>query len=489
MQAPKTQYADSNGVSIAYQDIGDGDVTLVVVPGAVSNVEVMWSEPVFYRLVRNFTRFARVIFFDKRGTGCSDPVVGPPTLDERVDDIKAVMDAAGVERAFVEGLSEGGPMAMLFAATYPERVQGLLLYGTFPKMEAPGEPQLPLESVELFSNAADHWGEGRSVELFAPQVAHDPIQRRLWAVWERTGSSPGMVRKLVQSVRVMDVRPILRSISVPTLVLHCTDDKIPIEGARYIAANIPGARIFEIQGGSHVPYEPEVVDQLCGAVEEFMLGSRQRPDPERALASVLFTDIVGSTERAAAVGDRAWRSELEEHDSLVREVLERYRGRAVKTLGDGFLATFDGPARAVQCARELVDEVARLGLSIRAGIHTGEVEIIGEDIGGMAVNLAARVSALAGAGEVLVTSTVKDLVIGSDLQFADRGRHALKGVPGEWQLLAAVGQAAPVSAEPLPTSMRAETVTGRAMDVMAARTPRLARAGARLSRKVATARR
>ncbi|MBV8961452.1 MAG: alpha/beta hydrolase, partial [Actinobacteria bacterium] len=302
MQAPKTQYADSNGVSIAYQDIGDGDVTLVVVPGAVSNVEVMWSEPVFYRLVRNFTRFARVIFFDKRGTGCSDPVVGPPTLDERVDDIKAVMDAAGVERAFVEGLSEGGPMAMLFAATYPERVQGLLLYGTFPKMEAPGEPQLPLESVELFSNAADHWGEGRSVELFAPQVAHDPIQRRLWAVWERTGSSPGMVRKLVQSVRVMDVRPILPSISVPTLVLHCTDDKIPIEGARYIAANIPGARIFEIQGGSHVPYEPEVVDQLCGAVEEFMLGSRQRPDPERALASVLFTDIVGSTERAAAVG-------------------------------------------------------------------------------------------------------------------------------------------------------------------------------------------
>jgi class 3 adenylate cyclase len=368
-------------------------------------------------------------------------------------------------------------------------VQGLLLYGTFPKMEAPGEPELSLESVELFSTAADHWGEGRSVELFAPQVAHDPIQRRMWAVWERTGSSPGMVRKLVQSVRIMDVRPILPSISVPTLVLHCTDDKIPIAGARYIADNIPGARMFEVPGGSHVPYEPEIVDQLCGAVEQFILGSRLRPDPERALASVLFTDIVGSTERAAAVGDRAWRTDLEEHDELVRDVLGRYRGRAVKTLGDGFLATFDGPARAVQCARELVDQVARLGLTIRAGIHTGEVEVIGEDIGGVAVHLASRVSALAGPGEVLVTSTVKDLVIGSDLQFVDRGRHSLKGVPGEWQLLAAVGEAPPVDAEPLPTSMRADTVTGRAMDVMAVRTPRLARAGARLSRKMATARR
>jgi class 3 adenylate cyclase len=489
VQAPKTQYADSNGVSIAYQDMGAGDVALIIVPGAVSNVEVMWSEPIFYRLIRNFTRFARVIVFDKRGTGCSDPVVAPPTLDERIDDITAVMDAAGVERAFLEGISEGGPMAMLFAATYPERVQGLVLYGTFPKWDAPGPPEISVEPIDLFEQVAEHWGEGRSVELFAPQVAHDPIQRRMWAVWERTGASPGMVRKLVASIRGIDVRPILASISVPTLVLHCTGDMIPIAGARYLADNIAGARIVELQGGSHAPYEPEIVDQLCGAVEEFIMGSRHRPDPERALATVLFTDIVGSTEQAASVGDRTWRAQLEEHDELVRGALGRFRGREVKTLGDGFLATFDGPARAVQCARALVDDVGRVGLSIRAGIHTGEVEVLGEDIGGMAVHLAARVSALAGAGEVLVTSTVRDLVIGSDLHFTDRGRHALKGVPGEWQLLAAVGEAPAAVAEPIPTSMRAPTVTGRAMDVMAVKTPRLARAGARLSRKMATARR
>ena len=489
MQAPKTQYADSNGVSIAYQVVGGGDATLVVVPGAVSNVEVMWSEPIFYRLIRHFTRFARVIVFDKRGTGCSDPVVGPPTLEERIDDIRAVMDAVGVERAFIDGISEGGPMAMLFAATYPERVQGLVLYGTFPKWDAPGLPDMPVEPIDQFEEVAAHWGEGRSVELFVPHVAHDPIQRRMWAVWERTGASPGMVRKLVASNRLIDVRPVLSSISAPTLVLHCTGDRIPIEGARYLAERIPGARFLELPGKSHVPYEPEIVDQIAGLVEEFVVGSRQRPDPERALATVLFTDIVGSTERAASAGDRKWRDQLEEHDELVRGVLDRYRGREVKTLGDGFLATFDGPARAVQCARALVEEVARLGLTIRAGVHSGEVEIIGEDIGGMAVHLASRVSSVAGAGEVLVTSTVRDLVIGSDLQFADRGRHLLKGVPGEWQLLAAVGEEAAVTREPLPTSMRAPTVTGRAMDVMAVRTPRLARAGALLSRKVATARR
>src|SRR5581483_2580445 len=220
MQAPKTQYADSDGTSIAYQVIGDGDTTLVIVPGAVSNVEVMWSEPIFYRLIRHFTRFARVIVFDKRGTGCSDPVVGPPTLEERIDDIRAVMDAVGVERAFIDGISEGGPMAMLFAATYPERVQGLVLYGTFPKWDAPGLPDMPVEPINQFEEVAAHWGEGRSVELFVPHVAHDPIQRRMWAVWERTGASPGMVRKLVASNRLIDVRPVLSSISAPTLVLH-----------------------------------------------------------------------------------------------------------------------------------------------------------------------------------------------------------------------------------------------------------------------------
>ena len=487
VQAPKTQYADSHGVSIAYQVIGDGPADLVVVPGFVSNVETMWGEPILVRLIRNLTRFARIILFDKRGTGCSDPVAGAPTMEERMDDIRAVMDAVDVHRAVIDGISEGGPLAMVFAATYPERVQALVLYGTFPKVDAPGEPVVALDGVDRMRDCLDHWGEGRTLDVFAPDLAHDALQRRMWGVWERTGASPGMARALYHSLRQWDVRPFLSTISAPTLVVHRTGDRIPVEGGRYLAEHIPGAKLIELPGNNHVVFEPEIIDEICGAVEEFVLGTRHSATPERVLSTVLFTDIVGSTERAATVGDRQWRALLEDHDDLVRRQLEHHRGREVKTLGDGFLATFDGPARAVQCARDLAEQIASVGLAVRAGIHTGECEVIGDDIGGMAVHLAARVAALAGPGEVLVTGTVRDLVIGSALQFEDRGRHTLKGVPGEWSLYAATGEEDRAGLAPLPTTTPALTMTDRTMERMALRTPRLARMGARLSRKKATA--
>lgn len=490
MQQPKTQYADSHGVSIAYQVIGDGPFDLVMVPGFVSSVETLWAEPIFYRLISNLTRLCRVIVFDKRGTGCSDPIAGAPSADERMDDIRAVMDAAGAARAVINGISEGGPMAILFAATYPERTQGLVLYGTFPKVDAAGEPELDRRGIEMVGECLGSWGEGRTLEVFAPDLAHDAMQRRMWGVWERTGASPGMARALYEALRTWDVRSVLPSVNVPTLVLHRTGDFVPVEGGRYMAGKIPGAKMIELPGRNHVVFEPEIVDDICGAIEEFVLGSRHAAECERVLKTVLFTDIVGSTERAATEGDKRWRSLLGEHDALVRHALERHRGTEVKTLGDGFLATFDAPARAVQCARQLAHDVGSLGISIRSGVHTGECEILGDDIGGMAVHLASRVAAMAGAGEVLVSSTVRDLVVGSQLQFEDRGRHGLKGVPGDWQLLAAVDeQLRPESAEPLPTSTPATNVTDRAMEAIAVRTPRLARAGARLSRKVAAARR
>jgi class 3 adenylate cyclase len=490
VQQPKTQYADSHGVSIAYQVIGDGPFDLVMVPGFVSNVETLWAEPLFYRLITNLTRFCRVIFFDKRGTGCSDPVAGAPSVDERMDDIRAVMDAAGVQQAVIDGISEGGPIAILFAATYPERTRGLVLYGTFPKTDAPGEPELSTAGADHIGTCLQSWGEGNTIDVFAPDLAHDPLQRKMWGVWERTGASPGMARALWESLRTWDVRSVLPSVKVPTLVLHRTGDRtVPVEGGRYLAAHIPNAKMVEIAGDNHVVFEREVIDEFCGAVEEFVLGSRHAAETERVLKTVLFTDIVGSTERAATEGDRRWRGLLEDHDAVVRRALERHRGTEVKTLGDGFLVTFDAPARAVQCARQLADDMAALGLAIRAGVHTGECEVIGADIGGMAVHLAARVAAMARAGEVLVSSTVRDLVVGSQLEFEDRGRHALKGVPGEWQIFAAVDERLQHAAAPLATTTPATSFSDRAMDAMAVRTPRLARAGARLSRRVAAARR
>lgn len=489
MEASKTQYADSHGVSIAFQVIGDGPIDVVVVPGFISNVETMWSEPIFFRLLRNLTKFARVIVFDKRGTGCSDPAPGAPSLDERMDDIRAVMDAAGVEKAVIDGLSEGGPLAMLFAATYPERTQALILYGTFPKMEASGEPELPT-LLDQLEGMLPTWGDGRSLEIFAPDLAHDPLQLRMWGVWERTGASPGMARSLITFVRRIDVRPVLSSISVPTLVIHRVGDRaVPIEGGRYLAAHIKGAQLLELPGDNHVVFEREIIDQICGAAEEFILGTRHGGDPERVLATVLFTDIVSSTEQAASMGDHRWRDVLQEHDDVVRRTIERYRGREVKTLGDGFLITFDSPGRAVECSLELEAELGSIGVSIRGGLHTGECEVTDDDVGGMAVNLASRIASLAAPNEVLVTGTVRDLVMGGRLRFAERGQHVLKGVPGEWPVYAAVGTGERADTALLPTRTEGAKLVDRIFDRVALRAHRLSRVGARMSRKVAATRR
>jgi class 3 adenylate cyclase len=486
MQVPKTMYADSNGVSIAYQVIGDGPIDLVFVNGFVSNIETFWSEPLFVRLARSMTRFCRMVVFDKRGTGCSDPVGAAPGFEARMDDIRAVMDAAGIQRAVIDGASEGGPLAMLFAASYPERVQALVLYGTIPTGHDTPDFQIPRPNpVDRLEEFMDFWGEGRTLQLFAPSIADDPLQQRLWGVWERTGASPAMARSLVQAVRDMDVTAVLPTITVPTLVLHQQGDFIPVAGARYIADHIPGAKLVVLPGRDHVPFDDETVDRLVGEVEQFVRGTRTRTESDRQLATVLFTDIVDSTQRATELGDRRWAQLLDEHDRLVRAVLDGHRGREVKTTGDGFLATFDGPARAVRCARELTQQLAAIGIVVRSGVHTGECEIRGEDIGGIAVHLAARVGAMAAPGEVLVTSTVHDLVIGSSLQFTDRARHALKGVPGEWQIYAATGDEE-VDLTPLATSTPARGIADRAMDTMAVHTPRLARVGARLSRRMAS---
>jgi len=439
----ETRYADSNGVSIAYQVHGEGPLDLVFVPGFVSHLELLWEDPLVARFFRRLASFARLIMFDKREQGLSDRRGRPPTLEETMGDLQAVMAAAGSERAAVLGISEGGPMSMLFAATYPERVSSLVLYGTYARMARAedfpiGVPQGAFDDWRRRVHA--EWGGPVGVDLWAPSLHGDAAFERWWSRLLRQGTSPSGAADLMDLYREMDVRRVLPAIDVPSLVLHRAGDRlVRAEQGHYLAEHIAGARYVELPGEDHLWVVGDE-DALLDEVEEFLVGSRRGSEPERALATVLFTDIVGSTERAATLGDRAWRELLERHDAAVRRQLDLYRGREVKTMGDGFLATFDGPARAIRCARALREEVARLGLEVRAGIHTGEVELIGDDVGGMAVNIGARIGALAGSGEVLVSSTVRELVVGSGLEFADRGVKTLKGAPGEWRLFA-VGSA------------------------------------------------
>jgi pimeloyl-ACP methyl ester carboxylesterase len=435
----ETRYADSDGVSIAYQVHGNGPVDLVLVPGFVSQVELLWEEPGVARFLRRLTAFSRLLVFDKRGQGLSDRPGRPPTLEESMDDLKAVIDAAGFERPALLGISEGGPMSTLYAATHPDRLSGLILFGTFARMlEAPDFPSGTTEA------ALDRWGEvvqrdwGKAVALnvWAPSRVGDREFERWWARLLRQGTSPAGAIALMDLYREMDVRSILPAIDVPTLVMHRAGDRmVSAAQGRYLAEAIPGARYVELPGEDHLPFAGEL-DPILEEVEEFLLGTRGGAESERALATILFTDIVGSTERAAELGDRGWRALLERHDAAVRHQLALHRGREVKTMGDGFLATFDGPARAIRCARAVREEVAGLGIEVRAGIHTGEVELIGDDVGGMAVNIGARIGAIAAAGEVLVSSTVRELVVGSGLEFVDRGTKTLKGAPGEWRLFA-----------------------------------------------------
>jgi pimeloyl-ACP methyl ester carboxylesterase len=438
--APPTRYALSGDAHIAYQVFGEGDLELVFVPGFVSNIEHYWEMPRVPDLLERLGSFARVAIFDKRGTGLSDPVAEPPPLEQRMDDMQAVMDAVGMERAALFGVSEGGPASVLFAATYPDRTSALVLYGSTPRFRTDSDISWGAtdEVVELAIAATSaRWGDGALLEAFAPSAANDPEMREVWSRFQRAGASPAMAGAVVAALYEIDVRDILHTIRVPTLILHRTGDLVAsVEGARLMAEKIPDARLVEFEGDDHVPFTGDF-NPVLDEMEEFLTGTRQARPLDRVLATVMFTDIVDSTRRAADAGDRGWRDLIERHDDLTRRQLERFRGREVKTLGDGFLATFDGPARAIECACAIRDGVGTHGLEVRAGLHTGECALYGDDVRGMAVNIGARVGALAGANEVLVSSTVKDLVVGADLRFTERGEHELKGVPGKWRLYAA----------------------------------------------------
>jgi len=442
MDAPEIHYArTADGLSIAYTTFGEGPLELLCIPGFVSHLELMFEAPDAERYLGRLASFSRVVMFDKRGQGLSDRPSGPPTLEQSMEDARAVLDGAGVERAAVFGISEGGPMSSLLAATYPERVSALVLYGTWARIvRGPDYPQgVPLEDFERFVDMTlSNWGGPVSLRFWAPSAAEDPQLRRWWARLARNASSPGGAASLLRLYREIDVREALSAISAPTLVLHRRDDRtMPLAAGRALAERIPGARFTVLEGSDHLPMVDP--DSVLDEVEEFLTGERATPEADRMLATVMFTDIVDSTARAAGLGDRRWRELVQGHDELVREAIGRHRGREIKTMGDGFLATFDGPARAIRAALSARDAVRSLDLEIRAGLHTGEVEVMEQDIGGIAVNIGARVGALAGPGEVLVSRTVTDLVAGSGIEFADRGTHALKGVPGDWQLFAVTG--------------------------------------------------
>jgi class 3 adenylate cyclase len=433
---PVTQYAKSGDVHIAFQSFGNGPINLVMVPGFVSNVENYWDEPDLARFLNRLGSYARVVTFDKRGTGMSDRGVELPGLDQRMDDLRAVMDAAGMEQAALLGISEGAPLSVLFAATYPDRCRALVLYGSFSRFSYWFPTKEALEA--FFGYVEKAWGTGGSVQKFAPSRANDATFQRWWGRNERLGASPAAVKALMSMNSQIEISGILPAVRVPTLVIHRTGDKtVSVEGGRDVAANIPGARLFELPGIDHIFYVGENADEISDAIEEFLTGSRTPVPVDRVLATVLFTDIVGSTEKAAALGDQRWRDLLDNHHATIRRNLARFRGHEVKTTGDGFLATFDGPARGVRCAWAIAEEIRPLGIEVRAGLHTGECEMIGDDVGGIAVHIGARVAALAGGSEVLVSSTVKDLVAGSGLRFNDRGTQSLKGIPGEWRIFAA----------------------------------------------------
>ena len=434
MSLPETQYArSSSGDSIAYQVVGRGPRDVLFVPGFVSNLEVFWAEPSIARFYERLASFSRLILLDKRGTGLSDPLPGPQPLEERIEDVQAVMNAVGSERAALVGLSEGVAMAVLYAATYPDRTSALVLCGSILSNDRETHPAGArwVDALDRIREAVDGWGDGSTMALVAPSAGATPRQ---FGALERSGASPGMARALISQWLETDVRDVLPTITVPTLVLHRSDEIFPVDAAREIADLIPQARLVVLPGRDHAPWSGDS-EAYVSEIEEFLTGAREGGRADRVLATVLLTDVVASTERAAEMGDTAWRDVVARHDELVRAELRRFDGREVKQTGDGFLAAFDGPARAVRCAKAIVEAAPdELGMEIRAGVHTGEVEIVDSDLRGLAVHIAARVGALAGAGEVLVSSTVKELVIGSDLAFTDRGTHSLKGVPGEWRL-------------------------------------------------------
>ena len=440
--SPETRYAKSGDCHIAYQVVGKGPFDVVFIPGFVSHVEHCWEEPRLAQFFRRLASFARLILFDKRGTGMSDPVpvAQLPTLEQRMDDVRAVMDAAGSERAALVGVSEGGPLSLLFAATHPNRAAAIVLIGAFARIAwAPDYTfgTLPETWNALLQRMEEGWGKGVLLSAFAPSLTNDATARQWWGRFQRQACSPGAAVALLRMTYEIDTRAVLSAIRVPALILHRVDDRMMrIEHARYLAQLMPGAVLAELPGVDHFFWTGDS-NAYLERIEEFLTGQRHDCESDRVLATVLFADIAGSTERAAQLGDARWHELLDNFYSVARRQLERFRGREVDTAGDGFFAAFDGPARAVRCAAAIGTSVRSLGLEIRAGVHTGECEVMGAKIGGIAVHIGARVASAASPGEVLVSSTVKDLVAGSGLSFRDRGARELKGVPGKWQLYAA----------------------------------------------------
>ncbi|MBI3161535.1 MAG: adenylate/guanylate cyclase domain-containing protein [Chloroflexi bacterium] len=436
---PETRFAQSGDISIAYQIVGGGPLDLVVVPGFVSHLEQAWEEPAYARFLQRLASFSRLILFDKRATGLSERITGIPTLEQRMDDVRAVMDAAGSQRAALFGISEGGPMSVTFAATYPERVSALVLYGSiargawdsdYPWGDKPEDGQTEAW-LEAWRKA---WGSPYGIEDWAPSAAHDDRFRQWWAKYLRLSTSPGAIANIIRMNISIDVRAILPTIHVPTLILHRAGDRtVHVEQGRYLAEHIPGARFVELGGDDHLWWVGDS-ESLVNEIQGFLTGEQQTFEPDRVLATVLFTDIVNSTRRASQLGDRRWRDLLNGHNELIHKEIGRFHGRAIKSTGDGFLATFDGPARAIRCAFAIRDQIQQLGIEIRAGLHTGEIELMGDDVGGIAIHIAARVLEQARANTIWVSRTVKDLVVGSDFSFSEQGSFQFKGIPEEWRL-------------------------------------------------------
>ena len=432
---PRTRYAKSGDVHIAFQVFGEGPVDVVMAPGFVSHIDNYWTEPRVARWLERLGQGCRVVMFDKRGTGLSDYVKELPAMDERMDDVRAVMDAVGIDTAALFGISEGGSLAALFVASHPERCSALVVYGAFAHFSDWFPTDAHLQA--LFEYIDSNWGSGESLPMFAPTYAEDQTLKEWWGRFERLGANPAAAMTLMKMNSQIDISHVLPSIRVPTLVLHRTGDTmINIHGSRELARLIPNAKLVELVGSDHIPFVGENAVAIVDQVHEFLTGFKPHDATDRTLATVLFTDIVGSTSRAEALGDEMWRDVMVAHDAIVRRELGRFRGHEIKSLGDGFLATFDGPGRAVKCAVAITEAVRHLGIEVRTGLHTGEVELGDDDVRGIAVNTASRVMAQAGPGDVYVTRTVRDLVAGSGINFCGLGQHQLSGLAEQTELYA-----------------------------------------------------